>query len=234
MSIPAQSQGVLGEPPEPSTEAVADEEVVRRVLDGDTASFELIMRRYNQRLFRVIRSIVSDEAEAEDVMQEAYLNAYKHLRQFEGRSAFSTWLTKIAVYEATARRRKDRRFRLVVPGNAETDAMGSSSLDRDAAQEASLNELRHLLASAVDALPPDLRLVFTLRMVEGLSTNQTAECLNLTPSNVKVRLHRSRSALQAWIDNRIGEEVRQLYVFAGEHCDRVVQTVLERLTRDHS
>jgi len=222
-----------GESPGLFKEDLEDVEVVLRVLEGDVAAFELIMRRYNQRLFRVIRSIVDDEAEAEDIMQEAYLRAFEHLRQFEGRSAFSTWLTKIAVYEATARRRKQRRLRLVAPGNVEVDAMGSPSHNRDAAQEACLNELRHVLTSAVDALPPDLRLVFTLRMIEGLSTNQTAECLSLTPSNVKVRLHRSRSMLQSWIDQRIGEEVRQLYVFAGEHCDRVVQTVLERLTRDH-
>ncbi|WP_406694737.1 RNA polymerase sigma factor [Singulisphaera sp. Ch08] len=234
MNLFAESRGEPVESPENTAEALVEEEVIRRVLDGDTASFEWIMRRYNQRLFRVVRSIVGDEAEAEDVMQEAYLHAYEHLRQFEGRSAFSTWLTKIAVYEATNRRRKLRRLRLVAPGHAETDAMTSSSINRDATQEASLNELRHLLASAVDALPPDLRLVFTLRMVEGLSTLQTAECLSLTPSNVKVRLHRSRSALQSWIDNRIGEEVRRLYVFAGEHCDRVVQKVLERLAQDRA
>jgi RNA polymerase sigma-70 factor, ECF subfamily len=222
------------ERPMPFADLRADEEVVRRVLDGDTASFELIMRRYNQRLFRVIRSIVGNEAEAEDVMQETYLRAFKNLRQFEGRSAFSTWLTRIAVYEATARRRKQRRLRLVAPGQAETGAFASAATPRDAAQEANLNELRHVLASAVDALPTDLRLVFTLRMVERLSTDQTAECLNLSTSNVKVRLHRARSLLRAGIDQRIGEETRRLYVFDGEHCDRVVRNVLERLSRERS
>jgi RNA polymerase sigma-70 factor (ECF subfamily) len=199
-----------------------DEEIVRRVLEGDAASFELIMRRYNQRLFRVVRGIIGCEAETEDVMQEAYLRAYEHLGQFEGRSQFSTWLTRIAVHEAMAR----RRLRLTAP-----DRLGTAppSTGRDAVEEASLKELRHVLATAVDALPAELRIVFTLRMVERLSTEQTAECLELTPANVKVRLHRARRSLQSWIDRKIGEEARRLYAFAGEDCDRVVGKVLERV-----
>lgn len=211
------------------TEPPSDEEIVRRVLEGDTGSFELIMRRYNQLLFRVARSIVGDDSEAEDVLQEAYLRAFKHLDRFEGRSLFSTWLTKIAVHEAMGRRRRQRRLQIVAPYDTGEDAVHSYPIDRDGLEEASLKELRHLLVDAVDALPPDLRIVFTLRMVEQLSTEQTAECLSLTPSNVKVRLHRARSALQKWIDHRIGEESRRLFAFDGAHCDRVVRGVLERL-----
>ncbi len=224
-----QADGSGGRPATPP-EALEDEEIVRRVLGGDTAAFELIMRRYNQRLFRVVRSIIGDDAEADDVLQEAYLRAFRHLDQFEGRSTFATWLTRIAVHEAAARRRTRRRLRLVMPTDAEIDSRASHSVARDGAEEASLKELRHVLASAVDALPADLRLVFTLRLVERLSTNQTAECLNLTPSNVKVRLHRSRAMLRSWIDQRIGEEARRLYEFAGEYCDHVVRRVLERLS----
>lgn len=208
--------------------APTDEEVVRRVLAGDTAAFELIMRRYNRLLFRVARSIVGDDAEAEDVLQEAYLRAFQHLGRFEGRSRFSTWLTKIAVYEANGRRRKRRRLRADASG---ADAMHSYSIDRDGLEEASREELRRLLLGAVDALPPELRVVFTLRMVERLSTEETAEALNLTPSNVKVRLHRARSALRDWIDQRIGEEARQLYAFDGDGCDRIVRAVLAGLAR---
>jgi len=120
---------------------------------------------------------------------------------------------------------------MVQADEAGANAMVSDPVDRDGLEEASLSELRHLLTNAVDALPPELRLVFTLRMVEGLSTEQTAEHLNLSTSNVKVRLYRARSRLQKWIDCRIGEESRQLYTFAGEHCDRVVRTVFERLAR---
>jgi RNA polymerase sigma-70 factor, ECF subfamily len=215
--------------PGPVTGPPSDEEIVRGVLEGDTASFELIMRRYNRLLFRVARGIVGSDSEAEDVLQETYLHAFEHLHRFEGRSLFSTWLTRIAVHEATGRRRKQRRLRIVAPDDTGEDAVRSYPVDRDGLEEASLKELRHLLADAVDALPPDLRIVFTLRMVEQISTERTAECLSLTPSNVKVRLHRARSALRKWIDHRIGEESRRLYAFDGEHCDRVVRNVLGRL-----
>jgi len=231
MPFSAIPHGQSADPP-PTVPAVpTDEEIVHRVLEGDTASFELIMRRYNQRLFRVVRSIIGGETETEDVMQETYLRAYEHLDQFESRSLFSTWLTRIAVHEASARRRKHRRLRL-----ATTDSpwVAQPAAGRDAVEEASLKELGHVLAAAVDALPAELRIVFTLRMVERLSTEQTAESLELTPANVKVRLHRARRALQSWIDRRIGEEARRLYVFAGEDCDRVVRKVLERIGRDAS
>jgi RNA polymerase sigma-70 factor (ECF subfamily) len=224
-ALPPEDRSDRAQPAEPP----ADEEIVRRVLAGDTASFELIMRRYNRLLFRVARSIVGDDSEAEDVLQEAYLHAFEHLNTFEGRSRFSTWLTRIAVHEATGRRRKLRRLRLIRPGDGGEEPVLSYPVDRDGLEEASLNELRHLLVDAVDSLPPELRVVFTLRLVERLSTEQTAECLSLSPSNVKVRLHRARVALQRWIDRRIGEESRELYAFAGEHCDRVVRNVLERL-----
>lgn len=214
-----------------ATEPLPDEEIVRRVLDGDTASFELIMRRYNRLLFRVARSIVGNDSEAEDVLQEAYLRAFEHLHRFEGRSQFSTWLTKIAVHEAMSRRRKLRRLGIVTREDAGANEMGPYPIDRDGFEEASLKELRHLLTHAVDSLPPELRVVFTLRMVEQLSTEETAASLDLTPSNVKVRLHRARFTLRRWIDRRIGEESRRLYGFAGEHCDRVVRTVLERLAQ---
>ena len=213
----------------PAGKLLSDEAVVARVLGGDVASFELIMRRYNQRLFRVARSIVGEDAEAEDVVQEAYVDAYQHLAQFEGRAQFSTWLTKIAVYEALARRRKQRQLRLMTPGDAEIDPMELRSPSRDAAEQASQRELGQVLAAAVEALPAELRLVITLRLVERLSTQETAECLGLTPANVKVRLHRARLLLRSWIDQRIGKETRQLYAFDGERCDRIVERVKSRI-----
>ncbi|HEY4234078.1 MAG TPA: RNA polymerase sigma factor [Lacipirellulaceae bacterium] len=213
----------------PSGELLPDEAIVARVLGGDVASFELIMRRYNQRLFRVARSIVGEDTEAEDVVQEAYVNAYQHLAQFEGRAQFSTWLTRIAVYEASARRRKRQRLQLVTSSEVEIESMEIRSANRDAAEEASQRELGSLLATAVEALPAELRLVFTLRLVERLSTQETAECLELTPANVKVRLHRARLMLRSWIDQRIGKETRQLYAFDGERCNRIVARVSARI-----
>jgi RNA polymerase sigma-70 factor (ECF subfamily) len=208
---------------------LSDGAIVARVLAGDVASFELVMRRYNQRLFRVARSIIGDDTEAEDVVQEAYVQAYQHLAQFEGRAQFSTWLTKIAVYEAIARRRKQRQLRLVTLGDVEMESMEAGRAKRDAADEASQRELGRVLAAAVEALPPELRVVFTMRLVERLSTQETADCLDLTPANVKVRLHRARLLLRSWIDQRIGKETRQLYAFDGERCDRIVARVSARI-----
>lgn len=213
--------------PEPPT----DDDIVRRVLTGDLASFEVIMRRYNQRLFRVVRSILGNDAEAEDVVQEAYVRAFEHLGQFEGRSQFSTWLTRIAVHEAAARRRKHRRMRFVDLRDAEALHMAPISDDRGAHEELDARELGDILRQVIDELPAGLRTVFTLRLVEGLDTDEAAECLGLTPSNVKVRLHRARSLLRRGIEERLGEEVRQLYQFDGERCDRIVRSVLRRLSQ---
>lgn len=208
---------------------VSDEAIVSRVQAGDASAFELIMRRYNQRIFRVVRAILGDNDEAEDVVQDAYVRAYEHLDQFEGRAKFSTWLTKIAIYEANARRRRLNRVRLVDPSESGNDSMEPQSLDTDPLEAVSRRELRDVLAWAVDQLPADLRTVFTMRMIEGLDTNETAECLDLTASNVKVRVHRARVLLRKQIDQLIGKEARQLYQFDGERCDRIVQAVLKRL-----
>lgn len=222
---------IMADPTSPPADSWTDEEVVQQILGGDVASFELLMRRYNQRLFRVARSILGEDTEAEDVVQEAYVRAYEHLRQFEGRAQIATWLTKIAVYEATARRRKRRRLRLVASSEAETPPVESAVNSRDASDAASQHELRRVLADAVDALPSDLRVVFTMRIVERVSTKETAECLGLTPANVKVRLHRARSQLRTSIDQRIGKEARQLFAFAGDRCDRIVANVMLRISR---
>jgi RNA polymerase sigma-70 factor (ECF subfamily) len=210
-------------------EALSDEAIIDRMRSGDLASFELIMRRYNQRLFRVARSIVGNDSEAEDIVQETYVRAYEKLAQFEGRARFSTWLTRIAVYEASARRRKLRRMRLFDPREPESPMSAYSPAD-----ETSFGELGTVLTRAVDELPASLRAVFIMRVVEGLDTEHTAECLNLTASNVKTRLHRARSLLQRKIDNQIGRDVRRLYQFDGRRCDHIVETVLARLQRRHN
>jgi RNA polymerase sigma-70 factor (ECF subfamily) len=211
-------------------EPLADEEIVQRVLAGDLAAFELIMRRYNQRLFRAARSILGNDDEAEDVLQDAYVRAFEHLSQFAGRAKFSTWLTRIAVHEALARRRR-RRIRYVDLRASETLGMAPVSRDRNAQEELGNRELGCVLRQAIDGLPEDLRVVFTLRAVEGLNTDEAAECLGLTPSNVKVRLHRARAALREEVEDRMGAELRQVYQFDGARCDRIVRSVLERLAR---
>jgi RNA polymerase sigma-70 factor (ECF subfamily) len=214
----------------PGRAAISDEEIVRRVLEGDLALFELIMRRYNQRMFRIVRSMLGEDDESEDVVQDAYVRAYEKLAQFEGRSSFATWLTKIAVYEANARRQKRRRMRLFDPRESEKVPMSPQPSRPYSQDQLSNQELGRILDQAVDELPAELRTVFTLRMVERLDTNQTAECLGLTVANVKVRLHRARELLRKRIDARVGSEIRRLYQFDGQRCDRMVRAVLTRLS----
>lgn len=210
-------------------EMLSDALVVQRVRDGEIDLFELIMRRYNQRLFRIARSILCDDDEAADVVQETYVSAYEHLGDFEGRSKFSTWLAKIAVYDACARRRKSLRRKLYGSETLDLQPMNSHSPYHNPQVGASNNELGQVLADVVDQLPDELRSVFTLRVVEGLDTLETAECLSLSTANVKTRLHRARQELRTRVDAKIGEDIRKLYQFDGQRCDRIVDNVMKRL-----
>ena len=209
----------------------SDEQIVSRVLSGETALYELLMRRYNRLLYRVARSILRDDAEAEDVMQDAYVRAYQHLGSFEGRAKFATWLTRIAVHEALARARKRSRF-LAHDFSEEPigDAMKSfASTDRTPEQQVYDREVGNVLEKAILALSEEHRLVFMLRDVEGMSTEETAESLNLTQENVKVRLHRARAALRKQLYAAVGGNTPRCFEFHAVRCDRVVKQVFEAL-----
>jgi RNA polymerase sigma-70 factor (ECF subfamily) len=231
--------------------ALTDEEVVARVIAGETALFEVLMRRHNQRLFRIARAIVRDNAEAEDVMQEAYVRAYAQLSQFEGRAAWATWLTRIAVNEALARvRRRGRFVEADIEGREDgrmepDDRLGSrlggrlNDRVRDRAQppeagpedQASARELVAFLERAVDALPDIYRTVFVLREVEGLSTADTASSLEISEELVKVRLHRARAELRRKLETQMDSAQHNVFDFHLSRCDRVVAAVLARISR---
>ena len=210
---------------------IADDEVlIGRVLAGDTAAFEPLMRRYNERVYRVARSIVRDDTEAEDVMQQAYVNAFTHLRQFKGAARFATWLTRIAINEALARTRHPiheqvDESRKVVP------FMTRHPSD-DPEREALRGELRLLLEWAIDTLPGGLREVFVLRDVEGLSTYETAQCLGVSEDVVKTRLSRGRARLRRRLMQRTGAAAPDAFRFLRPRCDRVVAAVLGRIAED--
>jgi RNA polymerase sigma-70 factor (ECF subfamily) len=210
-------------------ECWTDEEVVARVLGGETALFEIIMRRYNQRLYRIAFSILRDEAEAEDVMQDAYVRAYQHLGQFAGRARFSTWLTRIAVHEALARVQRRNRLRALDAESDGGDMQPLASTTPNPEQQVTQSEMVSLLQSAVLALPPKYRSVLMLRDIEEMSTTDTAEALELTEENVKVRLHRARALLRRELFARAGEQRTQAFPFMGARCDRMVERVMHRL-----
>jgi RNA polymerase sigma-70 factor, ECF subfamily len=206
--------------------AISDVEVVDRVLAGDTALFELIMRRYNRLLFRLARGIVRDDDEAQDVVQAAYVRAYYCLRQFRGPHGFRSWLARIAINEATARTR--RALTLI------DDAGVVALQDRDTAEpeNAAIGcELLGALQHAIDRLPDEFRSVFVLRGVEQLSIAETADLLNLKPATVKTRFHRARRLLQAALHRTLDDFTRETYPFAGDRCDEIVAAVLTQIGR---
>lgn len=210
---------------------ISDEEVVQRVRAGETHLFEVIMRRYNQRLYRVARAVLRDDAEAEDVVQQAYVNAYRHLEQFQSRAAFSTWLTKIALYEALARARRQGRFDetdTIDHGDDDTmEALKSQGPDPE--RQAFVGELRTLLESAIEALPGHYRSVFVMREVEGMNTAETAACLEITEETAKTRLHRARTLLRDDLYQRAGVVSGAAFPFEAPRCDRMVAGVFERI-----
>ena len=208
--------------------ALTDEEVVSRVLGGDTPLFEVLMRRHNERVYRAARAILRDDKEAEDVMQEAYVNAYAHLAQFDGCAKFSTWLTKIAVYEALLRAK--RRMRYEPLDDRAEDTLMPATLSPDPEQQAFGGELRALIEAAIDALSDGYREVFMLRQVEGLSTAETADVLGVSEDVVKTRLTRARHAIQQNLLDRTGAATAQAFMFGQSHCDQVVAAVLARIS----
>jgi RNA polymerase sigma-70 factor, ECF subfamily len=208
-------------------EALTDNEIVLRVCAGETRLYEALMRRHNQRLFRAIRSVILDDSEAEDVLQDAWVRAYEHLAQFENRASFSTWVTKIAVYESLARVRKAKRLTTFEEGGDKVSMDRSNTGNPE--EQALRGELGRALQSAVDRLPETYRSVFVLRDVEGMSTTETAQSLELSAEAVKTRLHRSRALLRSDLQAQFGPVTAQLHPFMGHRCDRTVAKVMERV-----
>ena len=206
-----------------------DEQVVIRVLDGQTALFEVLMRRHNERLYRAARAILRDESEAEDVMQQAYVNAYTHLRQFDGRSSFVTWLTRIAVHEALARARRRGRYTSMDPDEQMRAPPGLVEASPDPERQAFSGELGALLESAIDRLPDGAREVFVLREVEGMTTAEVAMALAVSEVVVKTRLSRARAALRHDLWARGAQFLPNTFRFLRPRCDRMVAGVLARI-----
>jgi RNA polymerase sigma-70 factor (ECF subfamily) len=210
--------------------ALTDEEIVFRVADGQTALFELLMRRHNERVYRAIRAILRDDGEAEDVMQQAYVNAYAHLRQFDGRASFATWLTRIAVHEALARVRRQGRYLTMEPETEDITASASPASSMISPEvQAYAGELRSLLEAAVDRLPDGAREVFVLREVQGLNTAETADALGIREDAVKTRLSRAKIALRRDLTSLLGRLGPSAFPFHQSRCDRVVAAVFARI-----
>lgn len=218
---------------------LADDELVVRIAGADHAAFEALMRRYNGRLFRVARAILKDESEAEDALQEAYLEAYRHIGEFRGGAQLATWLTRIVINQALMRLRKQKRDMVVVPiavaGSAQEEQQGVHSPEvPDVVDEKSESpsaailraEIRRILEGKIDQLPVNFRTVFVMREIEDMSVQETAECLGIPEATVRTRLFRARSLLRAAIARDLDLATLEVFQFAGERCDRIVEGVL--------
>jgi RNA polymerase sigma-70 factor (ECF subfamily) len=206
-----------------------DEALVARARARDAAAFELLMRRHNQRVYRVVRSLLRDPAEIEDAIQQAYLQAFSHLDQFGGNARWSTWVCRIAINEALARIRQRGRFVSIDAASEEAMADFSKGPSGDPERVAAGREFGHLVEQAIDGLPDIYRSVMILREVEGMTTEETASVLDVEVDVVKTRLHRARAALREAIEDRVGEQMRTAFTFGNERCDRVVAAVLTKL-----
>lgn len=232
MRTPATASRTAGPDSEPVPLDLPDPEVLERIRAGESALFEVLVRRYNRRLFRTAWSILLDEEEAEDVIQDAYVRAFRNLHRFEGRAAFSTWLTRIAVHEASARRRKRRReVSLEAMDAPARERLLAASVEAPASAEdqAYNRELRGVLLRAVATLPEEYRLVFVLREVERLRHREIAQALGVSVAATKVRHFRAKRRLRRELERLTGGAIGEVLPFAGERCDRIVARAMARI-----
>ncbi|MBF9234573.1 RNA polymerase sigma factor [Microvirga alba] len=215
---------------------LSDMALVERARGRDGAAFGLIMQRYNRRLYRVARSVLRDDTEAEDVVQETYLRAFTHLGGFRGDATLSTWLTRIALNEALGRLRHQRPAvelkhldTINEQGEARVIVLPTGRHHSDPEVAAARSEIRRLLERAVDQLPDPFRVVFVLRDIEEMSIEETASQLGLKPETVKTRLHRARHILRRALNETLSSALVDVFPFAGARCGRITRAVLERL-----
>ena len=211
---------------------LTDDRLVELARENDLTAFEALMRRHNRRLFRVTRSVLQDVAAAEDAVQEAYIRAFTKLSSYKPTGKFSSWLTRVALNEALMMRRRDRSDTVSldeIGDQAVVPAEPTSQEPPTAEQFVEAAHARALLEHAIDALPENFRMVFVLRVVEGLDVRETAECLELNSNTVRTRLFRAQRQLRSDLSRRLQGESSEIFDFGAERCDHVVERVLERL-----
>lgn len=205
-----------------------DAEIIEEILNGNKNAYELIMRKYNQRLFRISRSYIKDNDEVQDILQTSYIKAYENLRQFENRSEFSTWLTRIVINETLASLNRNKKITYYNSNEEEENKIQTlASYDLNPEEETSNNELKEALEKVIDNLPLKYRTVFVMREIEKMSIAETSVCLNLTEGNVKVRLNRAKEILRKNLIDVYTEN--EVFSFLGSRCDKIVFNVMSRI-----
>ena len=213
---------------------LSDTELVDRARARDELAVRAITKRYNRRLFRLARSILRDDAEAEDVVQESYVRAFTGLDLFRGDASFGTWITRIAVNEALGRLRRRRptidwETYSENRTTAQVIDFPASAVSNDPERMMAQSEVRAVLERAIDELPDSFRAVFVARIVEGLTIEETADLFGLKPETVKTRLHRARGLLRDALDKQMGPMLTSTFPFDGARCDRMTEAVVRRI-----
>ena len=210
-----------------------DADLVRRALARDGSAFRAIMEQHNRRLYRIARSILGSDSDAEDALQEAYFKAFTHLDRFRGDASLTTWLSRITMNEALERLRRER-----LPGRAkqgsrpvEAQILPFPNMPQSVDPEQTMAQLQvlRLAEKAADSLPDIFRIVFVARVMEGMSVEETADLLRLHPKTVKTRLHRARRLLRKHLEKQIGPVLLDAFPFAGKRCQRLTAAVLRQL-----
>ncbi|WP_287282343.1 RNA polymerase sigma factor [Mesorhizobium sp.] len=209
--------------------ASGEMQLVGRALAREGGAFHTIIKMHNQRLYRIARSLVRNDSEAEDIVQEAYVRAFAQLGDFRGESSLATWLSRIVINEALGRLRKRRRT-VAMPQNLQAEIIKfplnpSDDPERMMAQR----QILELVERATDRLPDVYRTVFVARVIEGLSIDETAELLDVRPETVKTRLHRARALVRKALADQIGPVLLDAFPFAGRRCERLTAAVMQRL-----
>jgi RNA polymerase sigma-70 factor, ECF subfamily len=209
-----------------------DAELVRRALTADPEAFRAIMQRHNRRLYRIARSVLRNDSEAEDAVQETYIAAFSHLASFRGESSFASWLSRIVMNEALGRLRRKPAATDFTPIETVPDAeiiQFPSSATNDPERTMAQRQILQLVEQATDALPEVYRIVFVTRVIEGMSIDETAGLLGIKPETVKTRLHRARRLVQEQLNKQIGPLMLDAFPFAGRRCERLTERVVARL-----
>ncbi|MGF7076032.1 sigma-70 family RNA polymerase sigma factor [Mucilaginibacter sp. 3215] len=204
------------------TDTFSDEEIVKRVVNGEKHLYEKLMRKFNERLYRISMSIINDDKEAEDIMQTAYLNAYRQLSNFKHQSSFSTWLIRILINESLLHKKRKVQLEKTLTEHIRIDHQPETPLDN-----LMNKELKAILEKAVLTLPEKYRLVFVMREIQGMTTNETMEALEIGESNVKIRLNRAKEMLRTELNSYW--QPGELLEFNLTRCDVIVNYVMHKI-----
>ncbi|MFD1162093.1 RNA polymerase sigma factor [Hwangdonia seohaensis] len=205
--------------------------IIEKVLDGEIELFEILLRRYNELLFRTIRSYVDVETDVEDIMQDTYIKAFEKLYQFNNNAMFSTWLIRIGINEALQKKRKTSKYKTVALQQDDYVLQIEDRTIMNPEHKAMYKESSCFMEKAIDTLPEKYKIVFMLKEVEGLAISDISKCLNLSNSNVKVRLHRARKMLQNSILSLT--DYTNIFEFGNSKCDRIVNNVMEYIHKTY-